>query len=200
MARAQLLFVYGSFLTVNNQFVAGAVGIAPSHSLKRKIPLDLDFCRLKTSVGYSVFSYLFACAETSERKIKQNSVSVSVSLFLLLFSTFSHTKTKNQKPKKDSDAAFVCDTRLLTVCASSSPAAATSKMSDVLKRKNAPKRKSQVSSRSKTRNQESHGEASSSATSSSVMQELINKATALGKLNPFYMHTGRNINARVDSV
>lgn len=64
---------------------------------------------------------------------------------------------------------------------SASPAAATSKMSDVLKRKNAPKRKSQISSRSKTRNQDSHGEASSSATSSSVMQELINKATALGK-------------------
>lgn len=64
---------------------------------------------------------------------------------------------------------------------SSSPAAATPKMSDVLKRKNAPKRKSQISSRSKTRNQDGHGEASSSATSTSVMQELINKATALGK-------------------
>lgn len=63
---------------------------------------------------------------------------------------------------------------------SSSPAA-SSKMSDVLKRKNAPKRKSQISSRSKTRNQELHGETSSPATSSSVMQELINKATALGK-------------------
>lgn len=64
---------------------------------------------------------------------------------------------------------------------SSSPAAATSKMSDVLKRKNAPKRKSQISSRSKTRNQDSHGETSSSATSSSVVQEFFNKATALGK-------------------
>lgn len=64
---------------------------------------------------------------------------------------------------------------------SSSPAAASSKMSDVLNRKNAPKRKSQISSRSKTRNQDSHGETSSSATSSSVMQDLINKATALGK-------------------
>lgn len=66
---------------------------------------------------------------------------------------------------------------------SSSPAAATSKMTDVLKRKNASKRKSQTSSRSKTRNQDTHGEvASSSASSSSVMQELINKATALGNL------------------
>lgn len=51
-----------------------------------------------------------------------------------------------------------------------------SKMSDILKRKAPPKRKSQTSSRSKTRNQEHHTEQSSS-----VMQELMSKASALGK-------------------
>lgn len=61
------------------------------------------------------------------------------------------------------------------------PVAATqnpiqSKMSDILKRKAPPKRKSQTSSRTKTRNQDHHSEQSSS-----VMQELMNKATALGK-------------------
>lgn len=53
-----------------------------------------------------------------------------------------------------------------------------SKMSDILKRKAPPKRKSQTSSRSKTRNQEHHTEQSSS-----VMQELMSKASALGKLH-----------------
>lgn len=57
---------------------------------------------------------------------------------------------------------------------SSSPG--QSKMTDILKRKVPPKRKSQTSSRSKSRNQDHHSEQSSS-----VMQELINKATALGK-------------------
>lgn len=51
-----------------------------------------------------------------------------------------------------------------------------SKMSDILKRKAPPKRKSQTSSRSKTRNQDHHTEQSSS-----VMQDLMNKASALGK-------------------
>lgn len=55
-----------------------------------------------------------------------------------------------------------------------------SKMSDILKRKNAPKRKSQATTRSKSRNQDHHGEQSPAATSS-VVQDLINKATALGK-------------------
>lgn len=55
-----------------------------------------------------------------------------------------------------------------------------SKMSDILKRKAPPKRKSQTSSRTKTRNQEHHTEQSSS-----VMQELMNKATALG--NTFFL-------------
>lgn len=49
-----------------------------------------------------------------------------------------------------------------------------SKMSEILKRKVPPKRKSQASSRSKARAQEHEH-------SSSVMQELISKATALGK-------------------
>lgn len=53
-----------------------------------------------------------------------------------------------------------------------------SKMSDILKRKAPPKRKSQTSSRSKTRNQDHHTEQSSS-----VMQELMSKASALGKFN-----------------
>lgn len=48
-------------------------------------------------------------------------------------------------------------------------------MSDILKRKAPPKRKSQTSSRSKTRNQDHHTEQSSS-----VMQDLMNKASALG--------------------
>lgn len=51
-----------------------------------------------------------------------------------------------------------------------------SKMSDILKRKAPPKRKSQPSSRSKSRNQD-HGPEHQS---SSVMQELMNKASALG--------------------
>lgn len=51
-----------------------------------------------------------------------------------------------------------------------------SKMSDILKRKVPPKRKSQTASRSKTRNQDHQTEQSSS-----VMQELMNKASALGK-------------------
>lgn len=54
----------------------------------------------------------------------------------------------------------------------------TSKMSDMLKRKAPPKRKSQTSSRSKTRNQDHHADQSPS-----VMQELMSKASALGKLN-----------------
>lgn len=61
---------------------------------------------------------------------------------------------------------------------SSSPG--QSKMSDILKRKNAPKRKSQATTRSKSRNQDHHGEQSTSATTS-VVQDLISKATALGK-------------------
>lgn len=48
------------------------------------------------------------------------------------------------------------------------------KMSDILKRKAPPKRKSQTSSRSKTRNQDHSNE------QPSVMQELMNKASALG--------------------
>lgn len=52
-----------------------------------------------------------------------------------------------------------------------------SKMTDILKRKVPPKRKSQTSSRSKSRNQDNQHEQSSS-----VMQELFNKATALGEL------------------
>lgn len=62
-----------------------------------------------------------------------------------------------------------------------------SKMSDILKRKAPPKRKSQTSSRSKTRNQEHHTEQSSS-----VMQELMSKASALGKL---YLLNWFNANA-----
>lgn len=51
-----------------------------------------------------------------------------------------------------------------------------SKMTDILKRKAPPKRKSQPSSRSKSRNQD-HG----AEQSSSVMQDLMSKASALGK-------------------
>lgn len=50
-----------------------------------------------------------------------------------------------------------------------------SKMSDILKRKAPPKRKSQPSSRSKARNQDHHNNEQPS-----VMQELMNKASALG--------------------
>lgn len=50
-----------------------------------------------------------------------------------------------------------------------------SKMSEILKRKAPPKRKSQPSSRSKSRNQDHATEQASS-----VMQELMNKASALG--------------------
>lgn len=66
-----------------------------------------------------------------------------------------------------------------------------SKMSDILKRKNAAKRKSQTATRSKSRNQDHHGEQSPSATSS-VVQDLINKATALGKVCLFE----KNINLK----
>ncbi|XP_031638245.1 E3 ubiquitin-protein ligase TRIP12 isoform X2 [Contarinia nasturtii] len=66
------------------------------------------------------------------------------------------------------------------------------KMSDILKRKAPPKRKSQTSSRSKTRNQEHNNE------QPSVMQELMNKASALGssgRSTPSTSSTPMNVGA-----
>lgn len=70
---------------------------------------------------------------------------------------------------------------------SSHTSAIQSKMSEILKRKAPPKRKSQTSSRSKSRNQDHHSEQSTS-----MMHELMNKAinarmgeSSLGNSNDF---------------
>lgn len=70
---------------------------------------------------------------------------------------------------------------------SSNTSAIQSKMSEILKRKAPPKRKSQTSSRSKSRNQDHHSEQSTS-----MMHELMNKAinarmgeSSLGATNNF---------------
>jgi E3 ubiquitin-protein ligase TRIP12 len=79
------------------------------------------------------------------------------------------------------------ESQLLTITSVDPPPAtvsvrsgASSKVSDILKRKVPPKRKSQHNSKSKTRSEDNQSEA---CTSGSVVQDLFNKASNLGATN-----------------